>query len=141
MIANPWQVVLDKRKISTSISWYWIYRYLFTKYNVSYELLELPGSNATYEKAGRGQLDCSQLNGEVISDCRECAVAAYKLGFIYTGTKTDSDFPKGCYEVTHTGSNYINKVFCNKHNIGTREEDSSPICKVEGNIILEQILS
>ena len=62
--------------------------------------------------------------------------------------ETDPDFPTGCYyhhyeEYDYEYGNYAQyaEVYCNKHSIGASEEDSSPICKVGGNFILESILS
>ena len=104
---------------------------------IFYELLELTDSDTTYELAGLGQLDCSHLNGKVISDCSECEVAADKLGFSYSRDETDSNYPTGCYVLKR--GNF--RVYCNIHSIGAREDDSSPICKVGGNFILESILS
>ena len=79
-----------------------------------------------YKLAGEYQLDCSQLNGEVISNCSECKLAAGKLGYTFSRTENESNYPHGCYK--YMGNNP--PVYCNQHPVGGQDGYASPICKV-----------
>ena len=80
--------------------------------------------HAELQKAGQGKLDCSTLNGEIISGESECESAAEELGYSFQSTENADDYPKGCY--VHDE----NAVFLNQHPYGDDDEYSSPICKV-----------
>ena len=88
-----------------------------------------PGNtgDAIFQEAGYGKFDCSELNGDSISGESECRSAAVELdGKNFKGAETDSSYPKGCYVYDK------DDVYWNEDPVGSAEEYSSPICKVEG---------
>ena len=84
-----------------------------------------------FKVAGEGQTDCSQLNGEVISDCSICKLAAEKLGHDLYLAETESHYPHGCYKYVdgiYMAGSVL--VYCNQHPVGGADRYASPICKV-----------
>ena len=88
-----------------------------------------PGNtgDVIFQEAGKGKLDCSELNGESISGESECKSAAVKLEKEFSMTETDPSYPKGCYVFDDE------VVYWNQDRVGATDQRSSPICKVGGN--------
>ena len=70
--------------------------------------------------------DCSDIGEALLDDAAECQVAALKLELTYGGVILRTDYPKVCF----TGHN---RVYWNRHEVGTSSEYYFPVCKKEGN--------
>ena len=90
--------------------------------------------------AGEGDLDCLKSEGDDISDVTECRKAASALGMIFGSNETSGLFPKRCYYHRNILEPSISRVYWNNDNVGgIRCTVCSPICKIEGIIILSKI--
>ena len=75
-------------------------------------------------EAGFGKLNCSTLGAKSISTVSECKKAALALNVNYKDSEIDDNYPSGCYIYKRK------EVFWNKHVIGAKDKESSPICKI-----------
>jgi len=80
------------------------------------------GEGLLFAYSREGFVDCSPWEGsyEVIRDVKVCRDFAESNGYKF-GTETESGYPGGCY---------LNdkKIYFNRHNPGTGEINSMPIC-------------
>ena len=75
-------------------------------------------------EVGVGKLNCSTLGAKRVSSVSECKRAALALNFDFKNSEVDDNYPSGCY--VYKGK----EVFWNKHAIGAKDKESSPICKL-----------
>lgn len=71
--------------------------------------------------------DCSESNGEDVSDSFECRRAAKQLIINFAFVEYNADNPKGCYKFSN------NRIYWNDHPTGMGHSSSSPICRITGN--------
>ena len=93
-----------------------------------FEITGSPGddwSKGKFEITGSPGEDCSDIGKAFLDDAAECQEAALELALTYSGDILRSDYPKGCF----TGHN---RVYWNRHEIGTSSEHYFPVCKKEG---------
>ena len=91
-------------------------------------------NNDIFQEAGKGELDCRNIDGEGVSGKSDCENAAVKLNKNFMGTETAPRYPKGCYAYNN------DHVYLNQHHVGARDQDSSPICKMGGNARFKLLL-
>ena len=94
-----------------------------------FEITGSPGddwSKGKFEITGSAGEDCSDIGKAFLNDAAECQEAALELALTYGGDIFRMDYPKGCF----TGHN---RVYWNRHEIGTSSEHYFPVCKKEGN--------
>ena len=83
-------------------------------------------SKGKFEITGSAGEDCSDIGKAFLDDTAECQEAALELALTYSGDILRTDYPKGCF----TG---YNRVYWNRHEVGTSSEHYFPVCKKEGN--------
>ena len=96
-----------------------------------FEITGSPGddwSKGKFEITGSPGEDCSDIGKAFLDDTAECQEAALELGLAYSGEILRNDYPKGCF-TCH------NRVYWNRHEVGTSSEHNFPVCKPEGNYI------
>ena len=94
-----------------------------------FEITGSPGddwSKGKFEITGSPGEDCSDIGKAFLDDTAECQEAALELALTYSGDILRTDYPKGCF----TG---YNRVYWNRHEVGTSTEHYFPVCKKEGN--------
>ena len=93
-----------------------------------FEITGSPGddwSKGKFEITGSPGEDCSDIGKAFLDDTAECQEAALELGLAYSGDILRNDYRKGCF-TCH------NRVYWNRHEIGTSSEHYFPVCKKEG---------
>ena len=95
-----------------------------------YSLIELQSTFSLFSVGGRffeagfSKFNCSTLGAQSVSSVSECKKAALALNINYKKSEIDNNYPSGCY--IYKGK----EVFWNKHAIGAKDKESSPICKL-----------
>ena len=96
---------------------------LYFKYWNSYGTYIFAPAYVVIEK---NQFCADEGKGDITEE--ECKTFADKedVGF---GSETDASYPKGCYQFGNGG-----KVYFNRHPVGSRQSNSSPICSDQGMV-------